>query len=56
MRLWSHAYVYGGFWFRILGYGLRVQMRKHHVVLYSERYGHRRVRYIGPICWEILRP
>ena len=45
-----------GLWFRLFGYGLIVWLRKYHTVLFSERYGYRKVHYFGPITWEVLRP
>lgn len=45
-----------GFWFRIFGYGINIHRRSTHRVYFSERYGHNRWYYIGPICWRPLRP
>lgn len=45
-----------GFWFRIFGYGLNIKLRSKHIVVFSERYGHRKVHYFGPLVWEMLRP
>lgn len=43
-----------GLLFRALGYGLRVESRKSHTVLFSERAGYRKVHYVGPIIFEFL--
>ncbi len=43
-----------GFWFRIRGYGLAV--RRDSPVLFSERYGHRRVHRMGRWSFEWLYP
>jgi len=45
-----------GFYFRIFGYGLTVMARSHHIVLFSERYGHRKVYYFGPVVIRVLTP
>ena len=44
------------FWVRIFGYGFRIGSRRLHVVLFSERSGFRKVHYIGPVVFEVLRP
>ena len=44
------------FYFRILGYGLCIEARSSHVVLFSEREGHRKPWYLGPIVIEVLKP
>ncbi len=49
-RLWRQ-----GFWFRVFGYGVAVELRSWHMRLFSERQGYKRVYYLGPICWEWLR-
>ena len=45
----------GGFWIRILGYGISVTNKDKHSPLFSERYGYRRVFRIGKwgIKWLI---
>ena len=45
-----------GAWFRDLGYGLHVKLAKGHVVLFSERYGHRKALYLFGLRFELLRP
>ena len=44
----------GGFFFRLLGYGLSCQVDM--PVLFSEREGHRRLLRIGRFSVEFLRP
>jgi hypothetical protein len=43
-----------GFWFRFFGYGPYVMRDK--MVLFSERYGYRKVLRIGRWAFEWLRP
>lgn len=43
-----------GFYFRVFGYGMAVEVDM--PVLFSERYGHRRVLRIGRIAVQWLRP
>lgn len=45
----------GGFWLRIAGYGVNVHLRSHHHVFFSEREGHVRWWYVGPVCFRFLR-
>jgi hypothetical protein len=52
----SYSVGQGTFWFRLFGYGLWIRLRKHHVVLFSERYGHTKVYYIGPFVMKVLKP
>lgn len=46
----------GGFYFRILGYGLTVMRAADHPALFSERQGYRQFLYIGPYKVGVLRP
>ncbi len=44
------------FYFRIRGYGICVEHKAAHEVLFSERNGYRRVYYVGPLVIEFLKP
>jgi hypothetical protein len=46
----------GGWWFRILGYGLSVYDRRMNPPLFSERYGYRKVLRLGPYSVRFLTP
>lgn len=44
------------FYFRIRGYGLCIEARSSHVVMFSERNGYVKPWYLGPIVIEVLKP
>ncbi len=46
----------GYLYFRVMGYGLSISRRSRHAVLFSERYGYRKVYYLGPVCFWFLAP
>lgn len=46
----------GGFWFRVLGFGISVRNKAKHPPLFSERNGYRKVLRIGKWGVEWLRP
>ena len=54
-RFLSYGPLCSGFWLRVLGYGLYVQKRPVHVPMFSERYGHRPLFYVGPLVSGVLR-
>ncbi len=45
-----------GFWFRVFGYGLHINLAKHHLPLFSERYGYRKAWYFAGLRVEVLKP
>ena len=44
-----------GLWFRVFGYGLSIRDRRKYRPLFSERYGYRRIWYIGWLSVEALK-
>ena len=51
----GHCYD-GGCWLRILGRGISIVNKRKHPPLFSERYGYRRVIYLGHWGVELLKP
>lgn len=46
----------GGFWFRVFGYGVRVQNRELHPALFSERTGRVKAARLGKWSVKVLKP
>jgi len=51
--VWGPKHGFSGFYFRVRGYGLSIQADRQ--VLFSERYGHKRVIRIGRWAIEWLK-
>lgn len=51
----AHRYE-GGCWFRVFGFGLSFRDSRTHIPLFSERYGYRKIVYVGKWKVEFLKP